>query len=48
MHPLNLIITGDNQGIENSSNRVESGKKTGRKQPTMAITLGFLIDNFFL
>ena len=45
-----FIMTVDNQGTDNGSIRIECGKKkhTGRKLPTMAIRLGFQIENFFL
>ena len=44
-------ITVDNRVTDNGSIRVESGKintHTGRKRPTMALRLGFLIENFFV
>ena len=41
-----FTIAVDNRGTDNDFIRVESGKKhTGRKQPTMATRLCFLIEN---
>ena len=40
-------MTVDNRGTDNGLILVKSGKNhTGRKRPTMAISLGFLIENF--
>ena len=45
--PWYFVITVDNRGTDNVSVRVKSGKThTGRKRPTMAIRLGFVIENF--
>ena len=45
-----FTITVDNRGTDNGSIRVESEKKKhiGRKRPTVAITLSFLIENCFV
>ena len=45
MQPWDFVITVDNRGIENGSNRIESEKHhTGRKRPTMAIRLDFITE----
>ena len=45
---LGFSNTIDNRGIENGSKiMLNLEKNTGRKRPTVAIRLGFLIENFW-
>ena len=49
----NFTITVDNRGTDNQelmakfASNLEKKNHTGRKRPTMAMRLGFLIENFF-